>query len=265
MGASARPVRGAQLVDDRVHRVRQDVLHLIDRGDRAPHHLEGEVALDVHQAADLRQVLPHAERRRLEQHLMPGAHLHAALGGAAENPRGLVRRRRERLLDVDVAAGVDRLERQLGVRGGRRHDVHHVRPRLREQFRRAGDDDRAVRQQRLQLLGTRRGVGHADHGGAARGGDGLEVMAAHLAGADEADAELRGVTGQREYSSRIGRGVRRQHVVAGRCDVAAVRLRERRRRRPPGSADDALQVAAPAAPRGPRSRSATGSRPARGG
>ncbi len=193
-----RDARGdPELVHHRVHRVGKDVLDLVHRGDRPPHHLEGEVALDVHEASDLRQVLPHAKRRRLEQHLVSGADLHAALGGARENPRGLLRRRRERLLDVHVAAGLDRLERKVRVGGGRRDDVHHVRPRLRDQFRRGGDDDRAVGQQRLQLLRARRGVRHADDGGAARGGDGLEMVAAHLARADEAHAELRGVTGQR--------------------------------------------------------------------
>ena len=80
----------AQLREQRIDRVRQDVHRLLDVGDVAPHLAEREHALDVDERADLAQVLERQDRRPLEEALVPGADLEAGglrLRHAAPRPR----------------------------------------------------------------------------------------------------------------------------------------------------------------------------------
>src|SRR5205823_14238411 len=70
-------------------------------------------------------------------------HLERRARGALRDPVGLLERRRDRLLQEEVLAGVERGDRELGVRGRRRADGDRV--------------DATVAEQRLDVTGPRAG------------------------------------------------------------------------------------------------------------
>ena len=63
---------GAQLIDQRVDGVRQDVLRLVDRADRPADLAEREEALDVYELANRADLLAREDRRFLEEVLVAG-------------------------------------------------------------------------------------------------------------------------------------------------------------------------------------------------
>ena len=175
-GGVVEPGTGTDLIDERVHGMREDVFRLIDGRNRPPHLSKREEALDVHDTADGADLLAREDRRAFEEVLVTGTDVNPVLGGERQNLFRLGLRHRKWLLDVGVHAGLDECprDRRMGVRG--RHDVNDVWPCLCQKRVDVSDDSRVGGNESLQLLGVGKRVGDADYFGARRLGNGSEVV-----------------------------------------------------------------------------------------
>jgi len=118
-----------------------------------------------------------------------GTHEAATRAREVQQHPGVPDGHRERLLDVDVGAGLEGRVGGLAVCRRWRADVDEVRPRLGEEL--VARAERAGRGEPRELLRRRRrAIVDADHDGGDRQAlHDSQVMAGHLAGPDEGDTK----------------------------------------------------------------------------
>ena len=186
--------RAFQGRDQRIERMRKDVEQLGGERLRAcplgvhPDGAEREVAVHLRDRAERRDARHQLAVRWVADLLVSGTHEQAAVAGQPEQLSRLALRLDERLLDVDVRAGEQRLTSGLVVSPRGRAHVDETRLRFPQQL-----GERRVRhgpRQRGDL--PRRAVGRVAYRGdevrRPHASQGMEMKAGHPAGAREGDA-----------------------------------------------------------------------------
>ena len=118
-----------------IHRVREDVeeLLLFPQGTRSAgsRRAKSEIALDVFHQSGRREEFDGSSHRRFEEELVPSTHEQAAFLRQVQDARSAFSSLGERLLDVDVTAGLECGSGERLVGRGRGADVHYIdlRPR----------------------------------------------------------------------------------------------------------------------------------------
>ena len=154
-----------------------------------PRRPKREGAVDERDGLQLRGAPHQPAEGWVTDQLVPGADEEPALACQRDQDIRFDLGLDERLFDVDMGPGEQRLAGRLEVRPRRRADVHDIRPRLRE-HRDKGIVGLAPRAPRERLCRLGPHVVHADDAVRRRDApQGGEMQPGHVTGADERDAQ----------------------------------------------------------------------------
>ena len=156
---------------------------------RMTHGPEGKVAFDVDNPADRRQVLRQYPGGRFVEQLVAGTDTEAFCARLIQDLLRVLDRLGERLLNINMASGLERYTRKRGMGGRRSDDMDDVEFfRGEELFRglETADARHNVAHGGLSRIGR---VGNRDQLHAGTSQDGAGVVLRMAAGADERDPQ----------------------------------------------------------------------------
>ena len=184
-----------QCIEQQVHRVRQDVDELLDRGAKpaaartASHGLERKEAFHVPDVTDHGYVLAIGLRGVLEKHLVGGAGPQSFGGGQVQDRLGVCRCQRKWLLHIDMRACLQAGPGKIRVGVWRRHDVNDIRLGRGQHGRQVGERSDIRAEPRLDLCSGDCRIDHCDQFGAIAMPDRSSVLNGHLARTEQGDTK----------------------------------------------------------------------------